>query len=138
MLDGSAPESLRRLLPAWFEDVRRAGWAAQYKTTRPSGRDKGSYFTMPMDGMEYFHSTQIEGPGCLQKTDEKSGTTPYAHCVVAATLVKAGSHRIFPLDVEEVRNTEGTAKQDCELNAAKRLVVRCKTGASADASDHRW
>ncbi|MCI0489295.1 MAG: ribonuclease R, partial [Blastocatellia bacterium] len=33
-------------------------------------------------------------------------------------------HRIFPLDVEEVRNTDGSEKQDCELNAAKRLIDR--------------
>lgn len=46
--------------------------------------------------------------------------------MVGATLVKAGSHRIFPLDVEEVRNTDGRKKQDCELNAGKRLVERVR------------
>ena len=75
ILDGTEPESLRRLLPELFEGVRRAGWADQYKATLPSGNDKGSYFTMPLDGMEYFHSTQIECPGCLKKTDKKSGET---------------------------------------------------------------
>lgn len=124
ILDDAAPEPLRRLLPELFAEVRRAGWAEQYKTRLPSGQDKGDYFTMPMDGMEYFHSTQIECPGCLQKTDKKSGATDYSHCVVAATLVKAGSQRIFPLDVEEVRNTDGKEKQDCELNAGKRLLAR--------------
>lgn len=124
ILDDADPQALRKLLPKLFEDVRRAGWAEQYKTTLPSGQDKGDYFTLPLDGMEYFHSTKVECPGCLKKTDKKSGATDYSHCVVAATLVKAGSHRIFPLDVEEVRNTDGTEKQDCELNAAKRLVVR--------------
>ena len=124
ILDEADPQALRKLLPKLFADVRRAGWAEQYKTTLPSGTDKGSYFTMPVDGMEYFHSTKIECPGCLQKTDKKSGATDYSHCVVAATLVKAGAQRIFPLDVEEVRNTDGKAKQDCELNAGKRLLVR--------------
>jgi len=124
ILDEVEPESLRGLLPELFEDVRRAGWANQYKTTLPSGKDKGDYFTMPLDGMEYFHSTKIECPGCLKKTDKKSGETHYSHCVVAATLVKAGSHRIFPMDAEEVRNSDGKEKQDCELNAGKRLVVR--------------
>lgn len=124
ILDAADPQSLREMLPKLFEDVRRAGYADQYKTTLPSGQDKGDYFTLPLDGMEYFHSTTIECPGCLKKTDQKSGETDYSHCVVAATLVKAGSHRIFPLDVEQVRNTDGTEKQDCELNAAKRLIVR--------------
>jgi hypothetical protein len=109
-----------------FEKVRRAGWAEQYKSSIPSGKDKGSYYTVPLDGMEYFHSTEVQCPGCLKKEDPKSGRTSYSHCVVAATLVKAGSHRILPLDVEEVRNTDGQKKQDCELNAGKRLIERIR------------
>ncbi len=41
-----------------------------------------------------------------------------------ATVVRAGSHEILPLDVEEVRNEEGQQRQDCDLTAAKRLVKR--------------
>src|SRR5262249_28122928 len=50
----------------------------------------------------------------------------YRHTVVSATLVKAGSHRVLPLDVEEVRNSDGKDKQDCEVNAAKRLIPRLR------------
>jgi hypothetical protein len=46
--------------------------------------------------------------------------------VVSAPLVKAGSHRVLLLDVEEVRNLDGSIKQDCELNTAKRLVARVR------------
>lgn len=126
ILDEVSPESLRRLLPKMFEKARRAGWAEQYKTSLPSGKNQGSYYTMPLDGMEYFHSNELECPGCLKKEDSKSGQRSFSHCVVGATLVKAGSHRIFPLDVEEVRNTDGRKKQDCELNAGKRLVERVR------------
>jgi hypothetical protein len=126
ILDDISPESLRTLLPKMFEKVRRAGWAEQYKTSLPSGKEKGSYYTMALDGMEYFHSTEIQCSGCLKKEDSKSGQTSFSHCVVGATLVKAGSHRIFPLDVEEVRNTDGQKKQDCELNAGKRLTERIR------------
>jgi len=126
ILDGASPEPLRRLLPELFESVRRAGWANQYKTNLPSGKDQGDYYTMPLDGMECFHSTKIECPGCLKKTD-KNGQTHYSHSIVAATLVKAGSHKIFPIDAEEVRNTDGKDKQDCELNAGKRLIERFRS-----------
>jgi endonuclease YncB( thermonuclease family) len=40
--------------------------------------------------------------------------------------MRAGSHEILPLDAEEVRNTDGQQKQDCELTAAKRLVNRLR------------
>jgi hypothetical protein len=123
ILDGAPTEPLRGLLPVLFEEVRRAGWAKQFKTTLASGKHQGDYYTMPLDGTEYFHSTNIECRGCLSKTDA-SGQAHYYHCVVAATLVRAGSHKVLPIDVEEVRNSDGQQKQDCELNAAKRLVER--------------
>jgi len=41
-------------------------------------------------------------------------------------VTRAGSHAILPLDAEEVRNTDGLQKQDCELTAAKRLVKRLR------------
>lgn len=126
ILDEVTPESLRGLLPQLFEKVRRAGWGEQYKTSLPSGKNQGSYYTLALDGMEYFHSSEIQCPGCLKKDEAKTGRSSYSHCVVGATLVKAGSHRIFPLDVEEVRNTDGRQKQDCELNAGKRLIQRVR------------
>lgn len=123
ILDGAPTEPLRRLLPELFEGVRRAGWATQFKVHLPSGQQQGDYYVVAMDGSEYFHSTQIECPGCLRQTDAK-GTVHYSHQVVSATLVRPGSHRVLPLDVEEVRNSGGTEKQDCEINAGKRLMAR--------------
>jgi len=125
IVDGAEPEPLRRLLPELFEGVRRAGWANQFKVHLPTGADAGDYYTVAMDGSEYFHSTRIECPGCLRQTDAQ-GVVHYSHQVVGATLVRPGSHRILPLDVEEVRNTDGTEKQDCEINAGKRLMRRLR------------
>ena len=123
ILDGTPTEPLRRLLPQLFERVGRAGWAGDFKTTIETGTDKGDYYTLALDGSDYFHSTKVESPSCLHRKD-KQGETHYYHTVVAATLVRARSHRIFPLDVEEVKKTDGSRKQDCELNAAKRLTDR--------------
>lgn len=35
ILDGAPTEPLRALLPRWFEKIRRAGWAGQFKTALP-------------------------------------------------------------------------------------------------------
>lgn len=125
ILDGVPPELLRPLLPAVFAKVRRAGWATEFKSTVPSGCHQGEYYSAMLDGSDYFHSTTIQCPGCLQRTDA-TGEVHFRHTVVSATLVKAGSHRVLPLDVEEVRNSDGHAKQDCEINAAKRLIPRLR------------
>jgi hypothetical protein len=125
ILDRIPPEWLRPLLPALFAKVRRAGWATEFKSTVPSGYQQGDYYSAMLDGSDYFHSTNIQCSGCLQRIDA-NGAVHFRHTVVSATLVKAGSHRVLPLDVEEVRNSDGHDKQDCEINAAKRLLPRLR------------
>ena len=125
ILDDVDPEPLRAVLPRLWEKVRRAGWAARFRTTLPTGRHRGDYYTVALDGSEYFHSTTIQCPQCLRRTDAK-GRVHYSHQVVAATVVRAGSHQVVPLDAEEVRNTAGSPTQDCELTAGKRLIDRLR------------
>jgi hypothetical protein len=125
ILDGVPVESLRQVLPELFAKGRRAGWGKEFKSTLSSGFHQGDYYTAMLDGSDYFHSTHVQCPGCLRRT-EANGELHFRHTVVAATLVKAGSHRVLPLDVEEVRNSDGQDKQDCEVNAAKRLLLRLR------------
>ena len=106
ILDGVPVELLRQVLPELFAKVRRVGWAKDFKSTVPSGSHQGDYYSAMLDGSDYFHSTKVQCPGCLQRTDG-NGEVHYHHTVVSATLVKAGSHRVVPLDVEEVRNSDG-------------------------------
>lgn|GEM_PF-6696193 len=48
----------------------------------------------------------------------------YAHQVLAATLAHPTAKRPIPLLFEEICREDGKKKQDCELNAAKRLIPR--------------
>jgi hypothetical protein len=77
----------------------------------------------PSHWKDTFHSPQLHGPSCLRQPPA-TGETHYAHIVVAATVTRAGSHEIMPLDAEEVRTTAGQQQQACELTAAKRVVKR--------------
>jgi hypothetical protein len=79
-----------------------------------------------LDGSEYFRSTKVQCPHCLRQTDSQ-GRVHYSHKIVGATVVRAGSHQVLPLEVEEVRNaTAASAPQDCELTAGKRLITRLR------------
>ena len=122
ILDGVPTEPLRRMLPQTFEQMRRVGWTARF-VTEVAGE---KVYPVVLDGSEYFHSTQIHCLHCLHQR-QATGATHYSHLVVSATVTRAGSHAILPLDVEEVRNSEGQEPQDCELTAAKRLVKRLRT-----------
>jgi len=121
ILDGVPTEPLRRMLPQTFEQMRRVGWTTWF-VTEVAGQ---KYYPTVLDGSEYFHSTQIHCPHCLRQR-QANGETHYSHVVVGATVTRAGSHAIVPLDAEEVRNTDGHQKQDCELTAAKRLIKRLR------------
>lgn len=126
ILDGVEAEALRGALPQLWEKVRRAGWGGRFTTTLPSGQHQGTYYTVALDGSEYFRSTKIQCPHCLRQTDPH-GRVHYSHKIVGATVVRAGSHQVLPLDVEEVRNaTAESAPQDCELTAGKRLITRLR------------
>ena len=117
----AAAEPRRRVLPQVFEKMRQTGWTTRFVTTV----NGVNYDTVVLDGSQYFSAEKIQCPACLQRQD-KNGDVHYSHSVVAATLVRAGSHDILPLDAEAVRNTDGRAKQDCEINAGKRLIVRLR------------
>jgi hypothetical protein len=121
ILDGVPTEALRRLLPQTFEQMRRVGWTARF-VTEVAGE---KYYPVVLDGSEYFHSTQIHCPSCLHQR-QANGETHYSHLVVGATVTRAGSHAILPLEVEEVSNRVEQETQDCELTAAKRLVKRLR------------
>lgn len=121
ILDGVPSELLRQVLPEIFERMRRVGWTVKFV----SEVDGQKYYTVALDGSEYFHSTKIECSGCLRRKSVK-GEVNYSHVVVGATMVRAGSHDILPFDAEQVRNEDGQEKQDCEINAGKRLVRRIR------------
>jgi hypothetical protein len=121
ILDGVPTEPLRRVLPQTFAQMRRVGWTTRF-VTEVEGQ---KYYPIVLDGSAYFHSTQIHCPHCLYQR-HANGETHYSHVVVSATVTRAGSHAILPLDVEEVRNSEEQETQDCELTAAKRLVQRLR------------
>ena len=116
-----AAEPLRRVLPLVFERMRQTGWTTRFVTAV----NGVAYYTVVLDGSQYFNSETIQCPYCLKRQD-KNGDVHYSHSVVAATLVRAGRHDILPLDAEEVRNTDGQEKQDCEINAGKRLIQRLR------------
>jgi hypothetical protein len=79
-----------------------------------------------LDGSEYFRSTQIQCSPCLRQADSQ-GRVHYSHKIGGATVVRAGSHQVLPLDGEEVRKaTAESAPQDCELTAGKRLIARLR------------
>src|SRR4030043_8093 len=89
----------------------------------------GDHYVISIDGSGYFSSDKIHCQGCLEKESKKGKKSKkrYVHQIVQAALMKPGKRQVLPLAPEEVKNTDGRDKQDCEIQAGKRLVRKIRS-----------
>ena len=111
-----------RELESLFEDFLRP---LQRGKHLEGYRVLGDYYLISVDGSGYFSSDKIHCSGCLKK-ETKKGKIGYEHTIVQSALMHPDKRQVFPLAPEEVRNTEGRGKQDCEIEAGKRLVRKIR------------
>ncbi len=80
------------------------------------------YELLSIDGSGQFSSYKISCPKCTTKKID--GKTLYMHSQLVATLVSTCSKSSFTLQYEPIENNKDGeyVKNDCELNAAKRLL----------------
>ena len=82
-------------------------------------------YLLTLDGSQYFGSSRLQCPHCLVK-EHKDGRREYSHQILQATVVHPDLRQIIPLSPEFIANEDGHDKQDCEINAAKRLIARLR------------
>lgn len=78
-----------------------------------------------VDGTQYFHSKKIHCDHCLT-ANHQDGSVSYSHKVLQAAIIHPDKRQIIPLMPEEIRNTDGSGKQDCENKAFKRLIPQIR------------
>ena len=88
-------------------------------------RFRDDHYLLSLDGSEYFSSNTIHCPGCLTKTSAK-GHVRYEHQILQAVIVCPRIREVIPLAPEPIANSDGGQKQDCEINAAKRLIGKVR------------
>jgi hypothetical protein len=81
---------------------------------------------LSIDGVEYFHSQKVCCNYCLERKDRK-GELHYYHQMLVAVVVHPDHKEVFPICCEPIIQQDGSAKNDCERNAAKRLIERLRT-----------
>lgn len=119
ILDGLPSEALSPIFADFLRDLQRGKHLAKYRLL------DGKYL-IPIDGSEYFSSEKIHCPHCLHKKPKK-GNIRYYHQILQAAIVHPNQRQVLALAPEPIQNTDGSAKQDCELNAAKRLINKIRT-----------
>ena len=76
---------------------------------------------LSMDATGHFSSNKISCPQCCKKT-HRNGKDSYYHQLMGAAIVHPDKAQVFPLFPEAITKQDGATKNDCESNAAKRLL----------------
>src|SRR5215468_4407264 len=116
ILDPVEPESLRPLFTHIFRALQRG------KALEAMVFVEGHYL-LALDGTGYFSSNDIHCDSCLE-THHRNGTVTYSHQMLGAALIHPDKRAVIPLMPEPIVKQDGTEKNDCERNAAKRFVTK--------------
>lgn len=114
-LDEVDPSELRRCFTGLFGAVQRSKKLEAYQYL------KGSY-CVSIDGTGYFSSKTVHCKECCQK-NHRDGSTTYYHQLLQAALVHPDLKQVIPFAPEPISKQDGSKKNDCERNAAKRLLA---------------
>lgn len=82
-------------------------------------------FLVSIDGTGQFASSSISCPQCCQR-HHRNGQIGYYHQLLAAVIVHPDQKQVLPLFPEAITHQDGESKNDCELNASKRLVKQLR------------
>jgi hypothetical protein len=78
-----------------------------------------------IDGVHHYSSKSVKCDCCLER-HHRDGTITYSHSMLSAAIVCPGKAEVFIADNEPIVKQDGSKKNDCECNAAKRLLARMK------------
>src|SRR5437867_4312408 len=117
-LDPVSPESLRPSFKRVFRQLQRG------KALEDMVLLDGHYL-VALDGTGYFSSQTIHCASCLQKV-HRNGSITYFHQMLGAAIIHPDRREVIPLMPEPIVKQDGTVKNDCERNAAKRFLVKLR------------
>ncbi len=118
-LDAVATEQITPAFELFLQRLQRGKQLAAFSVLN-------GYYLIAMDGSQYFSSEKISCPGCLTHKGAK-GPLRYSHQILQAVMLNPHMRQVLPLAPEPVANTDGSRKQDCELNAAKRIAAKIRS-----------
>lgn len=118
ILDPLAPELLRASFKSVFRQLQRG------KALEEMVFFQGCYL-LALDGTGCFSSQKIHCKSCLEK-HHRDGSTTYSHHMLGAALIHPERREVIPLMPEPIVKQDGTKKNDCERNAAKRFITKLR------------
>ena len=81
------------------------------------------HYLLSGDGTGFYSSGKVSSPYCMAKKS-RNGQTLYYQQMYAASFVRPDCKVVIPIFPEMMTKQDGTSKNDCERNAAKRFYTR--------------
>lgn len=81
----------------------------------------GKYYLISIDGTGQYSSNKVHCKNCCEK-NHRNGEITYYHHMLGAAIVHPDEKVVIPLAPEPITKKDGKQKNDCERNAAKRLL----------------
>ena len=114
IIDSVDSKHLRPVFKELYSRLQRG------KHLEPYELFSGIYY-FPIDGTQFFSSKEVHCEQCLVKHHKKESPT-YSHYVLQGGIAHPDCSEVIPFMPEQIVNADGSLKQDCEMNAAKRFV----------------
>ena len=114
-LDEVSPTDLRKAFATCFAQLQRAKELEQFKLINDT-------YLLALDGTGVFESTKVYCDNCCVKTHKKDNSKTYYHQILCGVLVHPNQRTVIPFAPEPIMKTDGSTKNDCEMNAGKRFI----------------
>lgn len=119
ILDPINPEELRPAFVSILNELQRGNELKEYQY-------RDGYYILTVDATGQYYSGNISCPECCIK-NHKNNEQSYYHQLLAAAIVHPDKKTVIPLAPEPIIKEFDATKNDCELNAAQRLLNQIKT-----------
>jgi hypothetical protein len=118
VIDPLAPIKFRPPFTLIINKLKEHGFLKEYEYL-------DGYYILSMDATGIFSSKKICCPDCCIKNHD-NGKSEFYHQMSTAAIVHPDQKVVFPLAPEAIIKELNAAKNDCELNAIKRLLAHIK------------
>ncbi len=118
ILDPISPSSFKPLFKGLFERLKTAGALKSYEYLY-------GHLLCSIDGVHHFSSEKICCKHCICY-NKQNGKKEYRHFTLSSVIMHPDKSVVLPIAHEAIIRQDGREKNDCESNAAKRLLPQLK------------
>ena len=119
LLDDIAPVQIERVKRGVLQQAKEKGIFKEFEYFK-------GYKLLLIDGVHHFSSKKVSCKNCTTRNHE-DGTITYSHSMLSAVIAHPEKKVVLPLCEEPIIQQDGVTKNDCELNASKRLLKKVRT-----------